>query len=969
MHHRRLTHVRLDWLLILFVFVAVAGPPAMSAYLTNVPQKVIQPDGEALYCLASGDEHFNWMHDEAGFVIIQDHSDGYYKYAMLVDGNILPSAYIAGRVDPASVGLVPNIRPSAARMKAMIAGFRLAEASPPPSPAPKTGTINNLVVFIRFAGESEFTDAKSIYDNMFNSTTAGYNSMRNYFVETSYTALTVSTTMYPTPPGSTVVSYQDSHPRGYYQPYDATTNSAGYTGGDDGSDRTNREHALLVGAINSVASQVPSGLNIDGDNDGNVDNVCFIVSGSPTGWASLLWPHKWDLYTQTVYLQGNKRVYTYNFQLQNSLNSSGVGVLCHEMQHSLGMPDLYHYTDNGIDPVYTWDVMDYNLNPPQHSGAYMKSKYTGWIGSIPQITTPGVYTLNPITSATGNCYKIASPSTNEFFVLEYRRKTGTFEGTLSGSGLLVYRINTTIQGNSSGPPDEVYLYRPGGTTTANGSPSSANFTSDVGRTTINSLTNPSPFLTDGTQGGLSITDVGVCSSTISFRVRMKIAAVTCTPDGGTYPSAQTVTLNCPTPGVTIYYTTNGADPTISDNSVPPGGSVIVQQTAVLKARAMATDWDPSDVKTATYIVGGQTIPSMKLLGDGASVAGTPVVTAAFPDFFYVEDRSRAMGIRVNLVGHALTVGKTTQLAGTIQTNSDGERYVNASIATATGSDSVLPVLMTNSALGGGNWSYGSGSSSGQCGIEGASGLNNIGLLVRTTGRVTSVSSSSVIQSWNFDNDPGWTFEGQWAWGAPTGSGTHNHDPSSGFTGTKVVGYNLNGDYANNMQSTLYATTPAINCVGYTGVHLTFYRWLGVEQSTYDHASIQVSSDGSTWTNVWANGTSIISESAWSLQDYNISSVADNKPMVYVRWGMGRTDSTMSYPGWNVDDVQVTGTPNYFTMTDGSSGSVKVVLPTGVTSPAIGSYIGVTGISSCKKDAQSLVRRLLRVRSSSDILVY
>ena len=92
----------------------------------------------------------------------------------------------------------------------------------------------------------------------------------------------------------------------------------------------------------------------------------------------------------------------------------------------------------------------------------------GWITSIPTITTTGTYTLNPITSSTNNAYRINSPnSTTEYYVVEYRRKTGTFESSLPGSGLLVYRINLSIPsgqwGNDCGPPDELYVYRPGGT--------------------------------------------------------------------------------------------------------------------------------------------------------------------------------------------------------------------------------------------------------------------------------------------------------------------------------------------------------------------------------------------------------------------------------------------------------------------------------------------------------------------------
>jgi hypothetical protein len=257
------------------------------------------------------------------------------------------------------------------------------------------------------------------------------------------------------------------------------------------------------------------------DDNNYVDNVCFIIYGDPDGWSELLWPHYWSLYPTEAYIN-EKRVITYNFQLHNSLlYSSGVGVLCHEMFHSLGAPDLYHYSDDELQPVYKWDIMEGNLNPPQHMGAYMKYRYGTWISSIPEITSDGTYDLNPLTSATNNCYKVASPySSTEYFMLEYRKKSGTFESSLPGEGLLVYRINTSKDGvgNEDGPPDEVYIYRPDGTTTVNGSPSSANFSTDADRTAINDTTNPSSFLSNGSQGGLDISNVSSVNGVISFDV-------------------------------------------------------------------------------------------------------------------------------------------------------------------------------------------------------------------------------------------------------------------------------------------------------------------------------------------------------------------------------------------------------------------------------------------------------------------
>lgn len=500
--------------LILFLF----STRLFSAYLEYVPQTVLQADGSVLELFATGDEYYNWLHDKDGYTIMRNPDDGYLYYAEKQGNKLVPSKLRPGIDNPTEAGLEPWLKFSYEYIKPRIDEFLQHRYKPTGDSkkdriqTPRTGNINNIVIFIRFSDENEFTDQKSTFENMFNAESG--NSMKNYFREASYNSLSIQTYFYPVSNGSTVISYQATQPRNYYRPYDANTNPLGY---QNSTQRRDREHALLANAVNAIQSQIPTSLNIDGDNDGYVDNVCFIVSGSPDGWASLLWPHMWSLYSVNVTING-KRVYTYNFQIRSMTNNS---VLCHEMFHSLGAPDLYHYTRNGISPVGPWDLMENNLNPPQHMCAYMKFRYAGWISSIPEITTSGYYTLNPLTSPNNNAYKIKSPvSTTEYFVVEYRRRTGTFENSLPGSGLLVYRINNSYsgKGNASGPPDEVYVYRPNGTTTNNGNTSSAYFSSDVSRTMINNYTNPSAFLSNGSAGYLNISEIGSAGNTITFYV-------------------------------------------------------------------------------------------------------------------------------------------------------------------------------------------------------------------------------------------------------------------------------------------------------------------------------------------------------------------------------------------------------------------------------------------------------------------
>ncbi|MHC1706706.1 MAG: M6 family metalloprotease domain-containing protein [Bacteroidales bacterium] len=514
----------------LFLFLLlIAANFAYAGYFRNISVRISQPNGANLTVFASGDEFYNWIHDAQNFTIVKDPSTGYFVYASLQGTDLVTTPWIVGESDPASAGLMPGINIPGWKMELIRRDFLEATPQKPTIIPPFSmlnsdvaGTINNIVVFIRFNDQSEFTEPLTTYDDMFNDDNAGENSMYNYFKDVSYNTTFVTSTFYPIPAGTVIVSYQDSHDRNYYVPYDEETNPEGYQDGD----RTSREHTLLKNAVEAIASQVPDGLNVDYDDDGYVDNVCFIIKGTTTEWSTLLWPHRWSLFSQTCFING-AQVWDYNFQLETFLSGSGVGVLAHEMMHTFGCPDLYHYNGDGFSPVGPWDLMDGNTNPPQHIGAFQKKKYTGWITDIPTITSPGTYTLNPLASSTNNSYKLLSPnSTTEFFVFEYRRKTGTFEGALPASGLLIYRINTLAgNGNAGGPPDEIYLYRPGGTDTTNGSVYSGYFSLASGRTTFSDITNPNDWLSDGTtMGGINISNVTAADATISFTVNMNTLA-------------------------------------------------------------------------------------------------------------------------------------------------------------------------------------------------------------------------------------------------------------------------------------------------------------------------------------------------------------------------------------------------------------------------------------------------------------
>ncbi|MBD3169494.1 MAG: T9SS type A sorting domain-containing protein [candidate division Zixibacteria bacterium] len=182
-----------------------------------------------------------------------------------------------------------------------------------------------------------------------------------------------------------------------------------------------------------------------------------------------------------------------------------------------------------------------------------------------------------------------------------------------------------------------------------------------------------------------------------------------------------------------------------------------------------------------------------------------------------------------------------------------------------------------------------------------------------------VGSKVVIYADDFSTDLGWSGlggSGEWTIGeAAGGYGGDNYggpDPSQDHSPTsdnRILGNDLQGgsggDYNANLNTTYWVESPSIDCSNYNEVEMKFYRWLGVERDAYDNAYMQVY-DGATWHTLFENGNSTIDESAWSLQEYDVSAYADGNANFRIRFGIGTTDGSWQYCGWNIDDIELKG---------------------------------------------------------------
>ena len=492
----------------LILLLANATLITFGAPFKNLKTNLELPNGEIITLYTSGDEFINWLHTEDGFTVIQD-IDGYYYFAEKKNNTVVPSKYRVDKKNKARTILDKNIKPSKEaydQAKSFFGTTVLTKSLSINSPlkSPHKGVLNNIIVYIRFYDDESFDLSRENYNTKFNAENAI--SLKNYYNEVSYGRLSIESSHFPENTDSVNNSYKDPNSRGFYQPYNETTNTLGYKTSTESRDR---EHYLLDRAIRSVKNEIESIFTpeqLDGDNDGQVDQMCFIIRGNNSSWSNLLWAHRWTLSTTDTYIH-NKVVRDYIFMPESQVD---VMTICHETFHGLGAPDLYHYNDDVSDLNSTgkWGLMSTQTS---HMGAYMKWKYSSheWIDSIPEIKAFGTYSLFPLSERRDSiCYKIKSPvDSNEYFVFEYRKQSGIYESQIPGSGLLIYRINPSLYGNAQGPPDEVYIYRPNGTNTNNGSLNLAHFDKAYNRGIFNSMSNPSPFHTSGKDAGIQISNI------------------------------------------------------------------------------------------------------------------------------------------------------------------------------------------------------------------------------------------------------------------------------------------------------------------------------------------------------------------------------------------------------------------------------------------------------------------------------
>lgn len=312
---------------------------------------------------------------------------------------------------------------------------------------PHTGTITIPVVLVNFQdAKFKINKPKEAFDQLFNSDTQAdlgngnhlnYGSVAKYFRDMSNSAFTPKFKVYD--------PVTVDQPETYY----------GGKNEDDNKDEDPRQ--LVKDALKLVEDQVTEDDIKSFCSDGKtIDCVYIVYAGlgqNDGGDGTTVWANCWT--TDGATLGGKKvRWYTMSGELSPvKINDStipvvnGLGVICHEFSHSLGLPDMYPtetsaYLDN--QEMEYWDLMDggeytYNGFCPTAYTAFEKEQME-WQVDIKTLDSDASVTMTTSTEQGGRAYKIVNPQNDkEYLMLEYIQRKG-WNKHLFGNGLLVYHV-------------------------------------------------------------------------------------------------------------------------------------------------------------------------------------------------------------------------------------------------------------------------------------------------------------------------------------------------------------------------------------------------------------------------------------------------------------------------------------------------------------------------------------------------
>lgn len=458
--------------------MAASASPAYQGLKTYV-----QPDQTVIQYRLMGDEHFNWRETPEGDVILLDKNSKYYCYGQLMNNQIVRAAQrvgvdnkpfvrltrknllslaeyalrnnvTIGGLDP-FVGLAPATGGSEITLDGATAPLNDSKVSfAPMSLAPQQKILLVLVEF----NNIQMSQSDAYWSGAFFSETG--KSVRMYYDEVSRGALS-------------------------FEPVGETYANADVAGTDnDGVVRVhlNMDHPAVTGfvntdamwkaidtsakaAIEAAAAYVTNLSGYDTNSNGTLESTelhfvtlfaGFEMSSDPEDHKNAIWAHAMSYGTSGVGdLGGGLKLEGYMAVGEKmEVSPITIGVFCHELGHSLGLPDLYDYGNEslGLGPhslmaAGSWGAVgnEPRGTTPVHLDAWSKIQL-GFL-SPTNVSGDGTYNVNDQSTPDYNVLKIGNGLPGQYFLIERRAQTG-FDGGMDyygiNSGVAIYHIDENV---------------------------------------------------------------------------------------------------------------------------------------------------------------------------------------------------------------------------------------------------------------------------------------------------------------------------------------------------------------------------------------------------------------------------------------------------------------------------------------------------------------------------------------------
>ena len=467
-------------------------------------QRFFQPDHSAIDVMLFGEYPVIYGESVDGYTLVKDNASGWYCYAVIKDGSpdLSPSEHYVQGGQP-SIALSKHIRRNAVADEKRIADFLATHPAPQAEPLRKTsgittgvytrrsGTINGCVLLIDFPDRPSTVPASEIQNFLTkqNYSDSGNNgSVRDFYFDCSSGHMNFV-------PTATVQYFHAPKSFTYYNTSDTTATE-------------------LIKATLQYFDPLIDFSKYDNAHLGTTDGMNIFYAGDGPNFNDPLWP-------KTTWYNGKEKydgVSIQEYQITNIGTRLGLYVFCHENGHMLfNFPDCYGCGDM----VGLMGSRPNDQNPIPDCEVFTEDQ--GWIDVVDlNNTSTGTFRAikNPFYA-----FRYKSPNKpNEYYMWVNRKNEGRWS-VLKGKGIEVFHFDSSAKTNK--PPALPLCLQ---ALEADGLPQldstnwpipgskPADFFYSTNNTALTPTSNPNTNWNNNTASGLSITNIGAISDTMTFTI-------------------------------------------------------------------------------------------------------------------------------------------------------------------------------------------------------------------------------------------------------------------------------------------------------------------------------------------------------------------------------------------------------------------------------------------------------------------